>query len=302
MKHPNFFIVGAPKCGTTSVAAWLTDHPSIYMSDPKEPDYFNDDINTPGKIGRDAYLRLFRLASETYKAVGEASTGYLRSRSAVPRILSSYPEAKFIVCIRNPADMALSWHGEALNSGWESEKDFEVAWRLQDQRRAGLAVPTLCPDPGNLIYRDVCSLGYQLERLLGLVPRERVFVLVLDDLKNLADRRYKELLEFLNVPDDGRDVFPVYNAGKRIPRLLAVSSRLVEASKAALGLRFGFGLMTSLRSRKFARREHQISTEMRVELIETFKPEVEKLESLLGRTFPTWKAIEDSGVKFGEET
>ena len=43
--NPNFFIIGAPKCGTTSLAAWLAEHPAIYMSQIKEPHYFSSDLN-----------------------------------------------------------------------------------------------------------------------------------------------------------------------------------------------------------------------------------------------------------------
>ena len=76
---PSFFIIGAPKCGTTSLYRYLTLHPNIIMSIPKEPHYFSDDINN-GRISElEMYLNCFNHVDEKgrIKAIGEASTLYL---------------------------------------------------------------------------------------------------------------------------------------------------------------------------------------------------------------------------------
>src|SRR5262245_35065298 len=85
MKKPTFFIIGAPKCGTTSLAAWLADHPDIFMSPTKEPHYFNTDhkryLNSLA-----GYEQLFEDATDRHSAVGEASVWYLYSANAVENI------------------------------------------------------------------------------------------------------------------------------------------------------------------------------------------------------------------------
>ena len=130
MKKPNLFIVGAPKCGTTSLYGWLSQHPNVYMSPIKEPGFFSpDSLHRPGTLAR--YEALFAKAGAEHEIVGEASTNYLYSREAVPRVLEYNPKAKFIVCVRNPVEMAPSLFAQRVWEGRDTVKCFEDAWRLQ---------------------------------------------------------------------------------------------------------------------------------------------------------------------------
>lgn len=99
MKEPNFFIIGAPKCGTTSLAHWLAQHPEVFMSPVKEPHYFSTDFPLTSWRDPDDYHSLFEGADTHHKAVGEASVWYLRSREAVPQIEAHYPGARYIVML-----------------------------------------------------------------------------------------------------------------------------------------------------------------------------------------------------------
>jgi hypothetical protein len=70
---PNFFIVGAPKCGTTALYEYLRGHPSIFMPKYKEPHFFAQDLGTYPLIKTaDAYAALFAEAEPRHTAVGEA--------------------------------------------------------------------------------------------------------------------------------------------------------------------------------------------------------------------------------------
>ena len=115
MRKPNFFIIGAPKCGTTSVYSWLKDHPYIFMPDFKEPHHFYSPYGEP--IKREKYENLFMDADMEHFAVGEASVWYLFSGKAIDRILEYEASAKFIVLIRNPIEMAPSLHNHQKNTG-----------------------------------------------------------------------------------------------------------------------------------------------------------------------------------------
>lgn len=130
MKRPNLFIIGAPKCGTTSLSRWMGQHPEIYFCPKKEPHYFNTDGMQTVKT-LDEYERLFESATDTHRVVAEGSTHYLYSSVAVPHILKYNPDAKFIVCLRNPVEMAPSLHSERLSWGRETVKSFEKAWDMQ---------------------------------------------------------------------------------------------------------------------------------------------------------------------------
>src|SRR5262245_23105956 len=116
--RPNFFIAGAPRCGTTSLWAYLRQHPDIFMC-AKEPHAFGRDLDSNG-TGRfeefrelDRYLRLFEKAGAA-KRVGDASPFYLYSRSAPAEIKSFDPEAKIIIVLRNPVDMVYSVYQKQL--------------------------------------------------------------------------------------------------------------------------------------------------------------------------------------------
>jgi len=136
------------------------------------------------------YLHIFENATEKHLAVGEASTSYLHSREAVKNILAFNSSAKFIEMLRNPLDMALSWHSEMLWSQSEFITSFEEAWRVQDKRKEGQE--EFCRNlPGifRLQYESICKLGEQVNRLLQTVDRASVLFVVMDDLNFQSSAR-----------------------------------------------------------------------------------------------------------------
>jgi len=294
---PNFFILGAPKCGTTSLDAWLAAHPRIFTA-PKEPDYFNRDPAAVCATSLRRYEALFADATDAHIAIGEASPKYLRHPHALANILQYNAEAKFIVMVRNPVDMAASWHAQQLLNDNEDARDFEAAWNFQDQRRAGDAIPRLCYDPANLLYADVCALGSQLARVFESVAAARVHVILFDDLASDPAGVYRAVLAFLNVPDDGRAVFDAHNPG-RLPRFRYVNRRLADAHaqlarvKTALGIRRAFNTGAWVRRLQRLNRSKDarapLRPEFRHQLNEYFADEVRQLEALLDRDLSHWK-------------
>lgn len=106
-QRPNFFILGAPKAGTTAMAQWLSEHPDVFMSAIKEPQFFNADHGGGFEGGLAEYLKLFAAASARHRVIGEGTVWYLYSRVAVKTILDVSPSARFLVMLRNPVDR--SW-------------------------------------------------------------------------------------------------------------------------------------------------------------------------------------------------
>jgi hypothetical protein len=215
MRPPNFFILGAPNCGTTSMATWLGWHPRVFLSPIKEPHFFNTD-DKPGVATLEAYENLFAAVRSFHRAAGEASVWYLYSAVAVANILAYRPEARFIVMLRNPVEMAPALHSEMLLGGHESVRDFRAAWDLQDERRQGRRVPARTWAKRRLLYGEVCALGAQLQRVLATVPRGRVLTILLEDVVDDPRREYRRVLQFLGVDDDGRVAFPVYNQARAL--------------------------------------------------------------------------------------
>jgi hypothetical protein len=137
MRKPNFFLIGAPKCGTTSIAAWLAEHPQVYFSPVKEPMYFATDAQIRTIVSLEAYEQLFAGATSRHLAIGEGSTEYLRSSIALRQIMTYAGSPRFIASVRNPVEMASSFHQQVCFNGDEDVRDFEEAWRLQKPRERG---------------------------------------------------------------------------------------------------------------------------------------------------------------------
>jgi hypothetical protein len=294
VRKPDLFMIGGPKCGTTSFQEYLAEHPRIFMSEPKEPCYFDKDIPFPSSPRNDTeYMRCFAGATAEHTVIGEASTNYLYSKVAVSNILAFNPAGRFIVMLRNPIDMAASLHSEAVKTLTEDVCDFQAAWRLQDKRRHGEYLPRLCYQKDFVLYGDFCRLGAQLQRLFRLVDRARVHVILFDDLKTSATRVYRDTLRFLDLPDDGRTDFPVRNAFQQ-PRvgLMRDSVMWLAAARNRLPIRKGLGIMrglTQLTSRPGARAP--LPTDFHRELADYFRSDVSLLGELLGRDFSRWLVV-----------
>jgi hypothetical protein len=153
---PNFFLVGAPKCGTTSYFHYLSLHPNLFAPSIKEPYFFCDDFEIlKGGQTLDDYLDLFSEAGSAHHAIGEASVTYMYSTVAMQNIFEFDPTSRIIAMIRNPCQLVYSLHSHLLYLMEEEEADFEVAWSLQDDRLQGTNVPKKCQEPFFLQYREV---------------------------------------------------------------------------------------------------------------------------------------------------
>ena len=297
-KRPNFFIVGAPKCGTTAMSEYLKTHPDIFISNPKEPHYFAEDIKPYSCCNTlEDYLQLFDTQK---KIIGEASVLYLYSDYAIKNIYSFNPEAKIVVMIRNYIDYIYSYHSQLLLNADEEIKNFEIAWKLENNRKSGLNIPKSCRVEKLLYYREVGKLGKQVERLLNIFPQEQVHFILFDDFKNNTLTVYKELLDFLEVPYDGRVEFPVINENKQnkfqtLAKLRnnppAFLMNGVKNVKKILGIE-NIHFMKKLHdlNKKKVKRE-SLSIKMKKEILDTFLEDIELLESLINKDLNKWKSL-----------
>lgn len=207
MDQPSRFacVVGAPRSGTTSLAGFLQDHPDIGFSFPKEPHFFSrHDLSalSPGDLDEavEEYLARYFPHRRPGQWLAEGSVSYLYAADRMGPILRTWPEAKFIIAVRDPMAMLPSLHQRLLYTGDESVEDFSEAWRLTGERRAGRRIPRTCIDPRLLYYDEAGRLGTHVERFFGAVGRERCFVALFDDLTSDPGRLYRELMEFLGLP------------------------------------------------------------------------------------------------------
>lgn len=281
---PDFIIVGAAKCGTTALFSYLSTHSGVACAPRKEPYYWCPDIPIRAPLADPAeYANLWRDAPPTALR-GEATPAYIRSEIAIPAILAANPSARFIFLIRKPAEMAASFHAQMLVDLEEDVGSFERAWHLQDRRARGRSIPGACFNPRSLQYAEVCALGDQLERFLAAVPQEQRLVLLFDDLAAAPRSVYVRTLAFLGLADDGRTIFEVVNRNRkrRAPKL----ARLYGAVWHRLALR-PWPALDRLLLAEAAR--PPLPSPFEQELHAAFRPQVEKIETLLGCDLSHWK-------------
>ena len=213
---PNFFIIGAPKCGTTSLHYYLSNHSQVTMSTPKEPHYFSTDIENGGIRNMEEYLDCFAHGDKKTLVVGESSTLYLYSRVAVQNIYDYDKESKFIVMVRNPIEIAQSFHQVALKVFGETETDFEKVWFMEENRIAGKKIPKGCIDQKLILYGNIAKIGQQIARFLSNIPRDNIHFITYDDFKSSTKHEYKKVLKFLKLSSEVPMNFPLYNKSKSI--------------------------------------------------------------------------------------
>lgn len=298
MTAPNFIIVGAPKCGTSALASWLRAHPRIFMCVPKEPGYFATDLPAHRYVSDwEEYQALFRGAGPGHAAVGEASIFYMYSDCAIAGIRRTLPSARLLVMLRNPIELAVSMHAQALRTRDETVTDFAAAWALCAERRAGRSVPAHCRDGKILLYDRLPLLGLQLQRLLDVVPKSQLGWWFYDDFAADPARVYREVLAFLGVAHDGRKDFPRVNARKRArsqalaqftqktPRPLVRAAMYVKQRAGIERL----GVLKTLRNANFAPvRKQAVSPALLDEMRAHFASDVRLLEEITGRDLRAW--------------
>ncbi len=206
---PDFFVAGAPRCGTTSLCRYLAKNPQICFSRPKEPHYFARIGARPSadELQRDYIDRYFGHRNAGHRVAGEGSVTTLYLPAAIERIRHFNPEARFVVMLRNPMSMLPSYHLKMRFLLQEDQADFAAAWRLQAARTRGENLPRHCLDPRALMYGEVAKYGAHLERLFEIAGRARTHVVVFDDFVADSLAAYRRVLEFLRVDYDGRTVF-----------------------------------------------------------------------------------------------
>jgi hypothetical protein len=206
---PDFVIIGAAKAATTSLYAWLCEHPDVVRARAKEIHYFS----WFHYRGEDWYRHFFPLERDraVYKAehgrpfiTGEASPSYMLDGGAPPRMAALIPDAKLIVQLRNPVDRAYSQFQMRRRDDEESIESFLGAVAAE---RAQVGPPITRTYVARGLYAE------QLERWLAVFPREQLHVLAMEDLATDPQRVLDRVHEFLGIaPRRAEDLEARYTA------------------------------------------------------------------------------------------
>lgn len=209
---PTFFILGAGRSGTTSLAGHLRQHPRVFIPEIKEPSFFASSfqwVRDPGK-----YVDLYSDVGEATQ-LGDASHIYLEDPKS-PQILEAFfPDAKFILMFRNPADRALAMYSLTVEGGYELEPTFEKALAAEDRRFESGRFRKNCPHSfWNFMYFRSGLFGEQVSRYLDRWPRERFYATTMYEYLKEPELVTGEVLEFLELDPVDLGSVPHYGASK----------------------------------------------------------------------------------------
>ncbi len=176
-KLPDFIGIGAMRCGTT----WLTDqlraHPEIYVPEHYKEIHFFDRYF---EKGIDWYLANFS-AKAAHQQAGEFTPYYIRDEQALKRMAETCPDAKLIVSLRNPVERAFSHYIFLKNRHDITTSFYETLFDERfDLLRTGL-------------------YGSQLQNCLRYYPREKIHVVLFEEIKSVPEKVMTELYDFLGV-------------------------------------------------------------------------------------------------------
>jgi len=212
--QPNFIIIGAQKCGTTSLYQYLIQHPQIVPASQKEVHFF--DLNFVK--GMDWYRQQFQPFSEGL-ITGEASPYYIFHPLVAQRIYEFFPQIKLIALLRNPVERAISHYYHEVRLGFE-KLGLEDAIAQEFARLKGETAKMLA-DANYYSYNHqhytYLSRGIYVEQLkhwMQFFPKEQFLVLPSEELYNQPNMVLNQVLEFLQLPSFQLTQYEKYNSGE----------------------------------------------------------------------------------------
>ena len=302
----NLFIIGAAKCGTTSLFRYLEQRPDFYTTQPKEPRFFAKDIPATHRPITDevAYARLYCNATDRHRYIVDASPAYMYSCVAAEEIHQYNPDARIVVMLRPPAEAVHSVHAQYLWQSDEDVADFAQAWKLSDARAQGRHLPPYCRNPLVLQYNTFALFGEQLERYYRCFNKEQIFPILLEEMQQDVSQVYTRLMTWLGLDPNIVPInFSVRNANTvhRSHILMRVLRGKIPGYRLIRNVAHGLGLRSPAAMRKkliafitVEQKRKPIPSELEAEIVNYYAADVEKLENLLNRDLSSWRTVRSS--------
>jgi len=286
---PNFFIIGAAKSGTTSLAYYLNQHPEIYIPKEKETNFFDDDRMF--NKGVSFYAKHFYSRAGKYLARGDATPAYMRLfEKTIPRIQCCIPKQgqRFIVILRDPAVRAWS-HYQHMSRTRLERLPFKDALAAEERRLADN------PDRWVGYFRDGLY-AKQLSRWFAAFKRENFFVILHHRFISEPNQILKEAFHFLGVDSTFRVPDLSWKNEAGIPRIDLLMRLLSEPSLFSRMYAKLVPLQTRLRLRTYLinlnTKRGQVAEspdpQVMAELKARYKKDIQELERMLGWDLHQW--------------
>ena len=283
----DFFIVGAPKAGTTSLYHYLSEHPQVEMSSQKEPDYFSDKaINEQGMYyGKnrintlDKYESLF--VQKESVVYGEASVSYLFYEN-VPEDIKKYnPNAKIIIMLRNPIERAFSHYLMDYRLGLISDSFENVLAKKSKHKNAHLFYQQ---------YIEVSKYAKQIQRYLDFFKKDNILFIDYEDFKKNVSKTVDQVYNFLHISTEfAADINTKHNTFT-MPKNKVI--RLIYSFvflRKILTFLFPTYLVKNIRVLLFkSDKKPELLKETRSLLSIIFNDDIKKMEEVLAKNYSKW--------------
>jgi hypothetical protein len=298
-RMPNLFIIGAAKAGTTALYDYLTQHPQVFLSQVKEPEFFSrEDYYARGL---DWYQDWYFEGAEDYPVRAEATPHYLYwSEKVAPRIKEAYRErpVKFVVSFRDPVSRAYSLYWNMVREG-EEDLDFDEALRVEERRLKQNRYELY--QLGSMAYGYSAGSRYAslLQPYLKLFSLKSFFFVFQDDLKSRVNETCEEIFEFLGI-ESSIQIKPSNSNPAAMPRSRLLHKTLrrrplfkefikpfipIRVRRARRSLKSKL-MDANLKETPYVPLHPQLAHELRL----SYRTEIEKLEKIIGRELSSWKA------------
>lgn len=286
MTLPNSFIVGAPRCGTTSVHHYISQHPEVYVPrSRKELGWFTDEHGRVASF--DLYQELFE-AGAAKPCRLDVSTSYLYPRGTAEAIRATCgAEVRIVIFMRNPAEAAYSlWQFEVAH-GFET-LDFLSGIAAESRRLSG-ELP-IGGWPPNSFYQQRYRYYNQVRRYINVFGRERVHLVIYERLFEDLRRGWRELCDFLKIDRnfEPTDLGARLNAGgrprsARIREFLAAPPPALRRAARRLPSRWRWRAVAAMqRFNIITAPRTNLSPERREFVLSLFEDDLQELQKLVG--------------------
>ena len=285
---PNFIIVGAPKAGTTSRYHYLSEHPQVFMSTPKEVNFFSSkEIIEQGLYYKShliekwsEYLELFKEAGDR-KAIGEGSVSYLFYPHTPEKIKEKLADVKIIILLRNPTKRAFSHYLMDYRMGLVSESFEQIIYKKNNSIL------------DKLHYQQYVELGMyyqQVKRYLDTFGNDQVKVFLQEDLRYRQKDVIRDLYRFLDLND-----YELQKSGQEHNSFTMPKNKFIHGLYSSIFIRtiasflFRDTVKEKVKDLLFERKKKpKLEENTRNYLYDIYHDDLKKLEKLIERDLSLW--------------
>lgn len=284
---PNFFIVGTPKAGTTSLYYYLESHPEVYMSPIKETNFFSyEEIKKQNLFYNEEHIKNLEQYSLQFegvkdeKAIGEASVSYLFYPSVPAKIKEFNTDARIIIVLRNPIDRGYSHYLMDKRLGL-------VNLSYEDILNNNSNNPRL-----HLFYQQYICLGLyyeQVKRYLDTFGQDAVKIILYEDLISRIDETMADIYSFIGVDDSFKaDTSKQHNAFS-YPKNWLVAKLYTSKTIRKVVKNFAGNNLNNIKNIFFGKdKKPELSAAVNDKLKQLYGADLVKTQDLLQKDLSNW--------------